>query len=100
MEDAEDYWSEIFKLKNDVGVLFFPNLKKTFSLLLVLPYSNASVERIFSDLFNIKTEKRNLLKTSNIKAILATKEGVMQSSGCMKFQPTKKNVRVQNMTEH
>ncbi|KAG5883793.1 hypothetical protein JTB14_036670 [Gonioctena quinquepunctata] len=90
VKDCEQYCSEIFNLKNNAGVLLFPNLKKTLSLLLVLPFSNASVERIFSNVFNIKTDKRNLLNTSTLRAILATKQGVDNSGGCVKFQPTKK----------
>lgn len=89
IKDCEQYWSEIFNLKNNADVLLFPNLKKTLSLLLVLPFSNASVERIFSNVFNIKTDKRNLLNTSTLRAILATKQGVDNSGGCVKFQPTK-----------
>lgn len=88
--EPEQYWSKIFKLKNDANNCLFPNLKRVLSLLFVLPFSNASVERIFSDFFNIKTDKRNLLNTSTIKAILATKAGVDGSGGCVKFQPSKK----------
>ncbi|KAI4454200.1 hat family c-terminal dimerization region [Holotrichia oblita] len=89
-EYCEQYWKQIFKLKNDASVLLFPNLKKALSLLLVLPFSNASVERIFSDVFNIKTNKRNKLNTSTLRNLLATQEGVNNSGGCVKFQPSKR----------
>ncbi|CAG9837716.1 unnamed protein product [Diabrotica balteata] len=44
-DDCEQYWSQIFNLKNDANAFLFPNLKKTLQLLFVLPFSNASVER-------------------------------------------------------
>lgn len=85
--DAEDYWKNIFKLKNAAGVEIFLNLKKVVCFLLILPFSNACVERIFSDIFNIKSDKRNLLHTSTLKAILASKQGIAQGGGCVKFEP-------------
>jgi len=88
--DPEIYWRKVFSLKNDANELIFPNLKKVFSLLLVLPFSNASVERIFSNVFNIKTDKRNLLNTDTLRSILATKDGIAKSGGCLNFTPTKK----------
>nr|XP_023029624.1 uncharacterized protein LOC111517647 [Leptinotarsa decemlineata] len=60
VSSADQYWKTIFNLKNSADMPIFPNLKKVMSMLLILPFSNASVERIFSDLFNIKTDKRNL----------------------------------------
>lgn len=87
--DIEKYWSKIFSLKNEAGVDLFPNLKNTFSLLFVLPFSNASVERVFSDLFNIKTDKRNLLSTDTIRGLLATADGIKKNEGILNFTPTK-----------
>ncbi|XP_050505697.1 uncharacterized protein LOC126883968 [Diabrotica virgifera virgifera] len=87
--ECDIYWSQIFKLKNEANISLFPNLKKVFSLLFVLPFSNAAVERVFSNLFNIKTDKRNLLDTSTIRALLATKDGI-GNTGCVKFTPSKK----------
>lgn len=86
--DADVYWKKIFQLKNAIGMELFPNLKKVISFLLILPYSNACVERIFSDLFNIKTDKRNTLHTSTLRAILGSKQGIKDKGGCTKFTPT------------
>jgi hypothetical protein len=41
--DAGVYWQKNFELKNHAGMPLFPNLKLVFSLLLALPFSNASV---------------------------------------------------------
>ena len=53
---ADIYWSKVFKLKNSAGQYIFTNIKYVISLLLVLPFSNASVERKFSVLKNLKTK--------------------------------------------
>ncbi|KAG5876442.1 hypothetical protein JTB14_000526, partial [Gonioctena quinquepunctata] len=90
IDDADSYWHVIFNLKNSAGIDLFPNLKQVIALLLILPFSNASVERVFSDLFNVKNHKRNQLNTSTIRAILASKEGIESSGGCIKFVPSKK----------
>lgn len=73
---VEKYWQKVFELKNCVGDLRFGNLKIVIQLLLVLPYSNASVERVFSSIKNIKTDHRNRLKTDTLNALLLTSEGV------------------------
>lgn len=85
--DAEKYWGEIFNLKNAGGVELFPNLKIVMSMLLILPFSNASVERIFSNVVNIKTDKRNLLDTSTLRALLCSKSGIESQGGCVIFTP-------------
>lgn len=85
---AEEYWKHVLDLKNSAGVLLFPNLKKVIQFILILPFSNASVERIFSDLNNIKTDNRSRLDTSNITALLHTKEGIKELNGLLNFEPT------------
>ncbi|KAF0708193.1 Uncharacterized protein FWK35_00037401 [Aphis craccivora] len=50
-----------------------------------LPCSNASVERLFSDLKNIKTLHRNKLCTVSLVGILRTKHSV---TDCISFKPS------------
>lgn len=87
---AQQYWSTVFKIKTATGENKFPNLKKVMAFLLVLPFSNASVERVFSELKLCKTAHRNKLKTSTVVALMATREGVGKSKGCVDFEPTQK----------
>ncbi|VEN52569.1 unnamed protein product [Callosobruchus maculatus] len=86
----EEYWKQIFKMKNATNTEIFPNLKKVINLLLILPFSNASVERVFSNLFNIKTDKRNFLSTNTVRGILSSKEGISLEGGCVKWEPSQK----------
>lgn len=82
-----DYWKRVFSLKNAAEQHVFPNLKTVISLLMCLPSSNASVERVFSQLKLIKTCHRNQLKTDTINAIMHTKHGVRD---CVMFEPPRK----------
>lgn len=84
----EKYWQKVFSLKNAVGTPLFGELKKVIGLLMVLPFSNASVERVFSVLNNMKTAHRNRLKTETIVALMKTKEGITDKGGCAKFEPS------------
>lgn len=55
-------------------------------VLLVFPFSNASVERVFSQLKLIKSDLRNKLNTSTIAALMATKAAVKNATT---FEPSK-----------
>ncbi|KAL0881616.1 hypothetical protein ABMA27_001442 [Loxostege sticticalis] len=85
--EVEEYWKQILKLKDMTGTEMFPNLKKIVGLLLVLPFSNASVERIFSQLKLIKCENRNRLNTETISSLMATKANIQNA---IKFEPSKR----------
>lgn len=82
----EEYWKKILNMKNFDGEPLFPNFKKIILLLLVLPFSNASVERVFSQLKLIKCDNRNRLGTNTISALMATKENIKNAT---KFEPSK-----------
>lgn len=83
--DIMEYWRKVFCLKNSLGEIYFPNILFVMRLLLALPFSNASVERLFSDLKNIKTMHRNKLKTDSLVGILRTKHSVVD---CIDFKPS------------
>lgn len=89
---AEEYWKKVFLLKNAAGILLFPNLRKVIIYLLILPFSNASVERIFSELNNIKTFHRNNLSSDTISALIFSKQGINNEGGILKFNPSQKMI--------
>lgn len=82
--DTLNYWLSVFNLKNPANQTAFPNLRKVISLLLCIPSSNASVERVFSQLNLIKTVHRNKLQENTICALLHTKQSI---GSCVSYEP-------------
>ncbi|KAJ8962436.1 hypothetical protein NQ314_005732 [Rhamnusium bicolor] len=91
-DNATDYWHNVFKLKNAAGIELFSNLKIVIHVILVLPFSNASVERIFSKMNDTKTDLRNCLNTDTLSALLHTKQGVKDAGGLLVFEPNLKSL--------
>lgn len=87
LSHADEYWKQVFEIRNGVGVPRFPNLKIVMQLLLILPFSDASVERIFSTLNNIKAYHRSKLCTDSITTLLHTKEGMEEAGRVISFEP-------------
>ncbi|KAF9408115.1 hypothetical protein HW555_012089 [Spodoptera exigua] len=85
-ENVEEYWNKILKMTDGTGEPMFPNLKEIIKVLLVLPFSNACVERVFSQLKLIKSDQRNRLNTDTIAALMATKAAVKNATT---FEPSK-----------
>ncbi|KAK9880365.1 hypothetical protein WA026_010250 [Henosepilachna vigintioctopunctata] len=86
---ADVYWGKVFSLKNNMNIQIFSNSKIVIGILIVLPFANASVERVFSSLNLIKSDQRNKLETSTLRSILHTKDGVLSNGGILKLEPTK-----------
>lgn len=58
----DQFWLEVFQMKNELNEEMFPNLNKLIKGLMCLPHSSAAVERIFSQLNLIKSKSRNRLE--------------------------------------
>lgn len=83
--DPEQFWSQLDDVTDGLGN---PQFCKFMKILLCMPTSNVDVERIFSDLNNIKTKLRNKLHPSTVSALLKCKHTVKHSYGsCFKFRP-------------
>jgi hypothetical protein len=54
----------------------FPHLTKIVAILISLPCSNATVERLFSIMGVIKNKLRNLMAIPMVEAVLATRLGL------------------------
>jgi hypothetical protein len=70
----------VFQEKTATGEPAFPNLIKLVKTVLSLPYSNAAVERVFSQLKLIKTDHRASLKRESLLALLTTKMTLLKSN--------------------
>lgn len=91
--DVETYWSKVFQIQNCTGELLFPNLCIVIKLLLILPFSNASVERVFSKLNITKTNLRNSLSSDTIASIMFAKEGIERNEG-LNFEPSENMLKM------
>ena len=97
------YWQTVFKEKNPVGLQTHPNLCKVVAVLFSLPFSNAAVERVFSQLKLIKSDHRASLKQESLLGLVTTKisfqrEGPLQAAT---LNPTKDMLQLHaSMTAH
>lgn len=67
---TSSFWVEVFYFKDSVGNNPFKELANFALETLSLPWSNAEVERVFSQLNIVKTKLRNRLITSTVNAVL------------------------------
>ena len=82
--DIASFWGAVSNMSNPDGKRF-PIISKLTQALLSLPHSNAVVERIFSQVTLIKTQKRNSLRTSTMDALLMVKQHLPCS--CVEYNP-------------
>ncbi|KYN21890.1 hypothetical protein ALC57_05732 [Trachymyrmex cornetzi] len=85
---VSESWEKISTLKKGDSSLLCAKLSDFARKLLTLPHSSASVERIFSDVKLILTDRRNRLKTETLVVILHAKRTV---STCYDFVVTKEH---------
>lgn len=85
----EEYWSKLDNVTDGLGNSQFPTICDFMKILLCIPCSNVDVERIFSDLNNIKTKLRNKLHSSTVSSLLQCKHALKNTSGgsCVGFKP-------------
>ena len=80
------FWSEVASLKNDDN-LVFPSISRLASILLCLPVSNATVERVFSIMTAVKTKLRNKLAVPMVEAIITIRSGLKRrGETCSNFK--------------
>lgn len=75
-EPSITFWQKRLNAMTIHGSLKYPNLRKVVACMMSLPFSNASVERIFSLLNLIKTHSRNSLKRETLVGLMHTHAGM------------------------
>ena len=68
-----EFWKQIDECQNFNCEYLFRNLAKLAKICLSFPHSNATVERIFSMVSDIKTKKRNRLSSETLSALVRVK---------------------------
>lgn len=77
--DTVLYWKNIFEKKNFEGGRKFVHLPILVNYFMSLPFSNAAVERLFSAVKNIKTDKRNRLENETLSSTVCVKYGLRRT---------------------
>lgn len=83
----QDFWNNIFNMKNDMDQFMFPHLSVLVKGILSLPHSSAAAERVFSQLFLLKTKIRNRLDVDTCSSIIHTKE-LVNNYTCYTWTPS------------
>lgn len=69
-DDTNEFWGEVYNFKDAVGHNPYKELADFALQFLVLPISNADVERLFSVKNSIKTKVRNRMQTEMLNSII------------------------------
>lgn len=85
-QNTEEFWVEVYNLKNAVADRTYGHVSKLALGLMSLPFSNAVVERAFSQVAIIKDKLRNRLAVHTAESILRIR--YMMPDGCIHFTPT------------
>lgn len=90
---VDKFWGAVGKIRDANGAIKYPNITNFSKALLSLPMSNASCERIFSQVNLNKTKGRNRFINKHVSAIITTKEGIKEHGDCILFKATKDMIK-------
>lgn len=80
--DVASFWSEVIRYRDASGENPFKELSEFALCVLVLPWSNAEVERVFSQVNIVKTKLRNRMTTSMANALLTVRAELRRNDKC------------------
>ncbi|KAI8115040.1 hypothetical protein CVS40_12684 [Lucilia cuprina] len=76
------FWTEVYKYRDAGGNKKFNEISEFVLKLLSLPWSNAEVERVFSQINLVKTYLRNKMHLSIVTSILSIRFGLKRIDKC------------------
>ena len=79
---TEDFWLTVLECTDAAGENVLSDLAKFALALLSLPFSNASVERMFSQMNLLKTKLRNRMKQEMLEAIMLIRSHMQRNEIC------------------
>lgn len=89
-KSTTEFWINIFEYKNAINENPFRELSTFVMKFLVLPFSNAEVERVFSGMNIIKTKIRNRFSLNTMNSLLYIRCGLKRlNKCCQSFEITK-----------
>ncbi|KAK4297981.1 hypothetical protein Pmani_029642 [Petrolisthes manimaculis] len=88
------FWTEVNEKENSAGEKLFSNISSLVLSLLSLPFSNATVERIFSQMNVVHSKPRNRLNVRSVEALLQIRYGLIHYfQSCVNFEPSDDMIR-------
>ncbi|KAH6928223.1 hypothetical protein HPB50_012599 [Hyalomma asiaticum] len=92
---TQKFWCEVYNYRDSYGENPFGELADFTISMLVLPYSNAEVERSFSQMNLLKTNLRNRLSPNTVNAIMVIRAGLKRNKkGCFDYELPEKTIRL------
>jgi hypothetical protein len=89
LRNSVKFWAHVNTIKDAADKQRYGNISRLALALLSLPFSNATVERLFSLMNVVHTKLRNRLQVRSTEAILQIRYGLKrQELSCTSFQPT------------
>lgn len=82
IHDTRKFWTEVINYQNEVNDNPFKELSDFAIELLILPQSNAEVERLFSTMNLVKSKIRNSVQLPMLSAILSIRGGLRRHGKC------------------
>lgn len=79
-----DFWAEVKEFKDAANCYIFKELANFSLTVLSLPWSNAAVERIFSQMNIVKSKSRNKMGTTLLTSLLYIRFGLKLNNKCCK----------------
>lgn len=92
IKETEAFWCEVLSYKDASGNNPFEELSKFAISTLILPHSNADVERVFSAMNNIKSKLRNRMEYKMLTSLLTIKFGLIRGDKCCSTYQLPKSV--------
>lgn len=87
--NTTSFWANVYEKKNFAGEQVYPNVSSLALALLSLPFSNASVERIFSKMNIVHSKVRNRFHIRSVEAVLQISYGLkLENKTCVTFRPS------------
>lgn len=80
--NTHKFWYEVSLYRDASGDNPFADLSSFAIQMLVLPWSNAEVERLFSQMNIIKTKTRNKMSPKTLDSILSIRSGLRRKNKC------------------
>jgi hypothetical protein len=89
LDNTVTFWAKVAEVTTADGAAKFGQISKLALAILSLPFSNATVERLFSLMNSTHTKIRNRLHVSTVEALLHIRYGLIRrGETCVTFTPS------------